>query len=264
MKFFCRSGTGCFAAMCVFLTLAFAAVFPAIAPAASKAELSAKEILDKVDDLYRGDSARGRMTMTVVTKHWTRSLTVEFWAEGKDKSLYRILQPKKEQNTATLRVGNDIWNYLPKVNRVIKLPSSMMSASWMGSHFTNDDLVKESRFTDDYTFEKSFEGKRDGGDVVEITCHPKEDAPVVWGKVVVEIGTEHYLPHWLKYYDEDGKLARTMSFSKTKQMGGRLIPTEVTLIPESDPGEKTVVTYEEVEFDVPLDKQIFSLRNLER
>ena len=123
-------------------------------------ELTAREMLDKVDDLYRGVSSQGKMTMTIVTAHWTRSLSLEFQSKGKDKSLVRILAPVKEKGTATLRSGNEIWNYLPKVNRVVKLPSSMMSASWMGSHFTNDDLVKQSRFTEDYTFQIGFQGKR--------------------------------------------------------------------------------------------------------
>ncbi len=149
--------------------------------------LSAKEILDKVDDLYRGESSHGKMSMTIVTAHWTRNLELEFWNKGKDKSLIRILAPEKEAGTATLRVGNEIWNYLPKVNRVIKLPSSMMSASWMGSHFTNNDLVKESRFTEDYNFEKSFEGVRGDRKVIEIDCQPKPEAAVVWGKVVVTV-----------------------------------------------------------------------------
>lgn len=111
-----------------------------------------------MDDLFRGKSSQGLMTMTVVTKHWKRTLTMQWWSKGKDRSLVRILAPKKEAGTATLRVGNDVWNYLPKVKRVIKLPSSMMSGSWMGSHFTNDDLVKESRMADDYTFKITFQG----------------------------------------------------------------------------------------------------------
>ena len=131
----------------------YLSVHPALAES-----LTAKEILDKVDDLYRGTSSHGKMTMEVVTSHWNRTLSLEFWSKGKDKSLVRILAPLKEKGTATLRSGNEIWNYLPKVNRVVKLPSSMMSASWMGSHFTNDDLVKQSRFADDYTFEVTRQG----------------------------------------------------------------------------------------------------------
>lgn len=225
--------------------------------------LTAEEILNKVDDLYRGTSSHGRMTMTVVTAHWKRTLSLELWSKGKDRSLIRILAPLKEKGTSTLRSGNEIWNYLPKVNRVIKLPSSMMSASWMGSHFTNDDLVKDSRFTQDYTFRISFEGKRDGEDVVEITCTPKPDAPVVWGKVQVLVRRVDYLPAVIRYYDEDLRLARTMVFSDFRILSGRSLPTLMTLTPEDKPGEKTEVSYQEIHFDVSLSDTFFSLRNLQ-
>jgi outer membrane lipoprotein-sorting protein len=225
--------------------------------------LTAKAILDKVDDLYRGTSSHGKMTMEVVTAHWRRTLSLEFWSKGKDKSLIRILSPLKEKGTATLRSGNEIWNYLPKVNRVIKLPSSMMSASWMGSHFTNDDLVKESRFSDDYTFKITHEGARDGVEIVELTCTPKPEAPVVWGKVDVTVRRSDFLPIVILYYDENMHLARTMTFSRVKEWSGRKLPTVMTLTPADKPGEKTTITYQEIHFDVSLSDEIFSLRNLQ-
>ncbi len=227
-------------------------------------QLSPKEILDKMDDLFRGKSSEGRMTMTIATAHWTRTLTLEFWSEGKDKSLIRILAPKKEKGTATLRVENDIWNFLPKIKRVIKLPSSMMSASWMGSHFTNDDLVKESRMAEDFTFELTFRGKRGGQEIIQVTCYPKPEAAVVWGKVLVTVRAEDWLPLNSKYYDEDFKLARTMVFSKINLLGDRTIPTLMTVIPEDKPNEKTEVLYEKMIFDLDLPENTFSLRRLQR
>lgn len=201
--------------------------------------------------------------MQVVTSHWSRTLSLEFWSKGKDKSLVRILAPLKEKGTATLRSGNEIWNYLPKVNRVVKLPSSMMSASWMGSHFTNDDLVKQSRFADDYHFEITQQGMRDGLDIVEITCIPKPEAPVVWGKVEVVVRRSDYLPLVTRYYDEGLKLARTMTFSDVKTWSGRALPTVMTLTPEDKSGEKTQVSYDSITLDVSLDDSFFSLRNLQ-
>jgi outer membrane lipoprotein-sorting protein len=226
--------------------------------------LTADEILDRVDDLYRGQSSQGNMTMAIKTEHWSRELAMEFWSLGKDKSLYRILAPKKDKGTATLKNGNDIWNYLPKVKRTIKLPSSMMSQSWMGSHFTNDDLVKDSRFADDYTFEKTYEGKRDGRSIYEITCIPKDNAPVVWGKVVVIVEIETYLPLMIYYYDESLKLSRTMYFSDIKKLDDRDLPSVVKIIPADKPKEMTIVDYSNVQFDVPIDASFFSLRNLEK
>ncbi len=176
----------------------------------------------------------------------------------------RILAPKKEKGTTTLRSGNNIWNYLPKVKRVIKLPSSMMASSWMGSHFTNDDLVKESRMVDDYTFTITFRGEREGRNIAKVTCIPKPDAAVVWGKVVVTVEEENYLPINLLYYDEDLNLARTMTFTDVGKMGGRMIPSLMRIIPADKPRESTVIKYHEVVFNLPLKDTMFSLRSLQR
>jgi len=238
----------------------------AAAPLPSQAETSAraKDLLDKVDDLYRGKSAHGRMTMKVTTTHWTREMSLEFWDQGKDRSLLRILAPLKEKGTATLKAGKEMWNYLPKVKRVIKVPSSMMGGSWMGSHFTNDDLVKESRMADDYDTEISFEGMRDGLEVIELSSIAKKNAAVVWGKLVTLIRKADNLPLRLDYYDEDLRLARRMTFSAIKKMGGRLVPTVSRMVPTDKPNESTEITYQEVEFDVDLPDDLFTLRSLER
>ncbi len=228
------------------------------------AELTPRQILDRVDDLYRGESAHGKLTMKVKTEHWAREMTAEFWSLGKEKSLIRILAPKKEKGTATLKNGNKIWNYLPKVKRTIKVPSSMMGGSWMGSHFTNDDLIKESRMADDYDFSIGFQGEREGQKIIEIICKPKEDAAVVWGKVVVEVLAEGYLPVKQLYYDEDMNLARTMVFSAPQKMGDRIVPSLMRVVPTDKPSEFTEVKYDEMKFDVKLSNQQFSLRALQR
>jgi outer membrane lipoprotein-sorting protein len=253
-----------------FLRTAFLAIMTCIlllnqTPAGAQEQpLTPKQILDKVDDLFRSRSSHGFATMAVATAHWKRTLSLEMWSKGKDKSLFRILAPKKEKGIATLRSGNDIWNYLPKVNRVIKLPSSMMAASWMGSHFTNDDLVKESRMADDYTFETTFTGEDGGEEVVEVTCYPKAEAAVVWGKVLVRARLKDYLPLFVKYFDEDLRLARTMTFSRVAELGGRRIPAMVTMVPEEKPEESTIIDYEKMEFDIGLEDDFFSLRTLQR
>jgi len=226
--------------------------------------LTARELLDRVDDLFRGTSSHGVMTMKVTTAHWSRELKLEEWSEGKEKTLIRILAPKKERGTATLKVGKDIWNFLPKVKRVIKLPSSMMGDSWMGSHFTNDDLVKDSRMADDYDYEATFRGEKDGEAVTELTCKPKPDAAVVWGKIVLRLRDRDLMPLGGDYYDEDMKLARKMVFSGFRDMGGRLLPAEMTILPSDKPKESTAVVYESLEFDSTLDKGTFSLRNLQK
>ncbi len=202
--------------------------------------------------------------MTVKTAHWKRTLDIEFWDKGKTRSLFRILAPKKEAGTATLRSGNDLWNFLPRVDRVIKLPSSMMSASWMGSHFTNDDLVKETRMADEYLYRITDQGERAGRPVVELTCDAKPTAAVVWGQVVVTVDRERYLPIEIRYFNEDRSLARTLTFSDVKTLGGRELPSVLTLVPRDKPDESTVVRYERLDFNVHLDDDFFSLRTLQR
>tara|TARA_B100000949_G_C14244619_1_gene435217 strand:- start:308 stop:1063 length:756 start_codon:yes stop_codon:yes gene_type:complete len=236
-----------------------------IAPGqAEEIQHTPKEILEKVDNLFRENSSHGTSTMSITTRHWKRTLRMEYWSKGKEKSLIRILSPKKEKGTATLRSGNNLWNYLPKVKRVIKLPSSMMSASWMGSHLTNDDLVKETRMADDFTYEVTFHGERGGQKVVEVTCIPKEDAVVVWGKVAVLARVADYLPVELKYFDEDFKLARTLIFSDIREFGGKTIPATMSMTPADKPHESTVMTYEQITFGEDYEDGFFSLRNLQK
>jgi len=233
-------------------------------PARAETPKTPKEILDFLDDLYRADSSHGKMSMKVVTANWSRELTLEQWTKGKKLSLVRILAPQKEKGSATLRADLDVWNFLPKVDRVVKISSSMMSGSWMGSHYTNDDLVKQSRFADDFTYVVSFQGKRDGHEIVELTMTPKPDAAVVWGKIVASCRTADIMPVKVDYFDEDLKLARTMSFSDYKKIGGRLIPAVNRMTPMDKPGEYTEMHYQEFDFNVPIEDSFFSLRNLQK
>ena len=131
--------------------------------------------------------------------------------------ILKVLKPKKEKGLATLRVDKNVWNYMPKVKRVVKIPSSMMSSSWMGSHFTNDDLVKQSRMAEDYTFSITYEGMKDGEEVIEITCLPNKEAAVVWGKVEVVVYADNHIPLRMIYYDEDLLLSRTLEFTNIQK-----------------------------------------------
>ncbi|MBN1608892.1 MAG: outer membrane lipoprotein-sorting protein [Polyangiaceae bacterium] len=227
----------------------------------AEATASARDILNRVDDLYRGRSAHGTMSMKVTHPNYERELVMEFWSQGTDKSLIRILQPKKERRTSTLKNGNNIWNYLPKVDRTIKIPSSMMGGSWMGSDFTNDDLVKEHRMAVDYDarFTSSSATPKDA---IEITCTPKPNAPVVWGKVVVRVRRADLIPLQTTYYKENGAEARRLTFSDVRELGGRKLPTTMTMIPVDKPGHSTVVTYQELKFDVSLPANLFTVAHL--
>ena len=231
----------------------------------SKADnISPEKILNNVDDLYRSNASHSILTLSVTTVNWQRTLTLEQWSKGEDKSLIKVLKPKKEKGLATLRVDKNVWNFLPKVKRVVKIPSSMMSSSWMGSHFTNDDLVKQSRMAEDYAFSITFEGMKDGKEIIEVTCLPNKEAAVVWGKVEVVVYADDYLPLRMIYYDEDLLLSRTLEFTNIEMMNGKIIPTKMSMIPTNELGESTTVKWEEIQFDVTIDDEFFSLRKLQQ
>jgi hypothetical protein len=178
-----------------------------------------------------------------------------------DQSLIRILAPKKERGMATLKNGNNIWNYLPKVDRTIKIPSSMMGGSWMGSDFTNDDLVKEHRMAEDYVSQFTSSAGI-AQDLIEITCTPKPNAPVVWGKVVVRARRADLVPREVLYYKENGALARKLTFSEIREIDGRKIPTKMTMVPVKKKGHRTVVSYKKIQFDVSVGERLFTVANL--
>lgn len=224
----------------------------------------AREILQQVDDMWRGDSSHTILTMRVKTAHYTRNMRLEGWSKGKEKTLVRILTPLKEKGMATLKSGNNIYSYLPRTDRTIRLTSGMMMGSWMGSHFTNDDLVKESRMDEDYEPTISFEGERDNKNIIEFTLIPKPDAAVVWDKVVLSVLSDGYLPLIEYYYDEDMNIARTITFSKIEQMAGRLIPTVMRVVPADKPDEFTEIIYEKLELNIKLSDAFFSLSSLKR
>lgn len=219
------------------------------------------EIMRRMDELYRSKTSYSDVQMEIVTPHWQRTLEMKIWTEGVDKTFIRILAPKKEEGMGTLRMGSEMWNYLPKTNKVMKIPPSMMMGSWMGSDFTNDDLVEEFTYVDDYTFEwATVDSPEDGALYVKAT--PKEDVPVVWGYLVMAVREDDYVPLWEKYYDEKGRLMRTLIFSDVREYGERVLPSTMEMIPANKEGNKTVIRYTNATFDVPLDSNVFSLRNL--
>ena len=221
------------------------------------AEPTIEELLDATDDVNRGASSKSTITMQVKTKRYERTMTMDAWSRGEEDSLIRITAPAKDAGTTTLKVGDDMWNYIPKIDRTMKIPPGMMSGAWMGSHFSNDDLVKSNRLADEFTYEK--ESVVDG--VYTIVCTAKPDAAVVWGKVVVKV-REDKIPLEVGYYDEDGELARKLTFSDVRQLGGRTVPATMLLEPADRPGEFTKITTTAMDFDVKFDDRTFSLQSL--
>jgi outer membrane lipoprotein-sorting protein len=189
-----------------------------------------------------------------------RDISMKIWSLG-DKVLIRLESPQDEAGTAILKVDSAIWYYLPKSNRTVKVPPAMAMTSWMGSDFTIDDLVKESFLARDYSITMSFQGTRGGVAVYEYTLTPKPDAAVVWGKIILQIRQADSVPTWQGYYDEDGQLVRSLTFSDYKTMSGRLIPTRLVMQPAGKSGAKTTIEYKDIAFDIPINEETFSLPN---
>ena len=241
-----------------------AILFPSPLVSQTPGSRSPQEIVDYVDHLLRGKSSHGTMIMDIVTDNWTRRLEMELWSLGRDYSLARVLAPRSEAGTATLKIDDQVWNYLPRADRTIKIPPSLMMGSWLGSHFTNDDLVKESQLVDDYDIALGFEGRRDGVLVWEFRLTPRPEAAVVWGRIEEQVRQHDVMPVWVRYYDDDGVLVRTLTFADYRVMGGRLVPAVMTIVPEDKQGEHTTLRYEKLAFDLDLKPGFFSLRNLRR
>ena len=231
-------------------------------------EPTVEELLRRTDDLLRGESSQGRMTMRIKTARWEREITMSTWSKGSEKTLIRIEAPAKEKGIATLKVENDIWNYLPKVDRTIKVPASMMAGSWMGSHFSNDDLVREYRFTEDFTCEFIDPPAAAEGHAAEdhwvIRCVPNPDAPIVWGKVVIQVRRSDELVDEVTYFDERDRLVRTAVYSDITDLDGRKMPTRIRILPADEPDEYTEIVYEELSFDIEIDDRTFTLQALRR
>ena len=219
-------------------------------------------ILKKIDDLYRSQTSAAELTMTIVTPNWQRTLVLRGWTKGQDRMFIRILSPLKEQGVGTLKIDNEMWNYFPKTDKVMKLPPSMMMSSWMGSDFTNDDLVKEYKLAEDFQSRFIQPGNAEPG-VLYIESRPKEGLPIIWDKSVAAVRESDLIPLWQDFYDERGTLVRSLRFADVKTFGARRVPSVMEMVPRTKEGYKTVIRYQKLQFDVPIAEEIFSLRNLQ-
>ncbi|MDT8445173.1 MAG: outer membrane lipoprotein-sorting protein [Desulfuromonadales bacterium] len=222
--------------------------------------LDVQSLIREIEQQYMGASSHALTTMQVRTAHWERTLEMEAWSLGRDYFLVRILEPAKERNVATLKRDRQVWNYLPKVDRIIKIPPSMMGGSWMGSHITNDDLVKANHIDEDYNLRLLDETATHY--VVE--CLPKAEAAVVWGKIVYRIRKAPRVPEQVDYYDEELVRVRETHFDDVQQIGERIVPLRLTVLPLEKPEEMTVLQYHDLVYDLPLNETFFSLRNLKQ
>ena len=223
---------------------------------------TAREVVDRAEEALWGTTLQARLTMTVKTPRWQRALELQAWIDRPRRSFIRIFGPAKEAGIASLRIGAEMWNYLPAVERTIKIPPSMMMQPWMGSDFTNDDLVKESSLVDDYTHRLIGSDTVGGTPSYVVESIPKPDAPVVWGRIVFRVRKADFLPVREEFYDERGALVRVMSFSNVRALGGRTIPTRWEMRPVGKPDNVTTVVMTSATYDAPIPADVFSQRNL--
>ncbi len=222
----------------------------------------AQDIIKKLEKNLRGDYMYATMQMIVTSKRGQRTVKIESWAKGNDKSFIKILYPKQDQGITFLKVDTQMWQYIPKIERTIKIPASMMLQSWMGSDFTNDDMVKESSLEEDYSAKLLSKN----GNVATIELSPKENAAVVWGKIVVEADVQNAVPVEEIFYDDMMQKVRVLTFSKVERHGSHMVPMMMELKP-LDPQKKknsTKVIYEKVDFDAHIDSSYFTKQALKR
>ena len=224
----------------------------------------AKEIVAKSDELIKSKSSYAEFSMEIIKTDWSRSFGMKSWALEPDYAIIYVTAPARDKGTVTLKRKKEVWNWIPAAQKVIKIPPSMMLQSWMGSDFTNDDLVKESSVVNDYTHTIVREERYNDYDCYVIESIPKEDAGVVWSKLLIWISKEYYFQLKVEFYDEDDFLVKTYVGTDIKEMDGRTFPTHWEMLPEDRPGEKTTFTYEKIKFNYPVNESFFSERNMKR
>jgi len=225
-------------------------------------EFTAKEIIKKADDKGRGLTNQGTMTLTIVRPDWTRSISLKSWSKGTEYSLIYITAPVKEKGQVFLKRQKDMWNWVPSIERMIKIPPSMMMQSWMGSDYTNDDLVKESSVVVDYTHKLLGKETIRDQECYKIELIPLPDAPVAWGKVITWITVVGFNQWKAEYYDEDMEIINILNAYNIKRMGDRDIPTKLEIEPVGKKGNKTILEMTSAVFNKPIADSFFSLQNM--
>ena len=225
---------------------------------------NASDIIKRADENRRGNSSYSEITMTIVRPTWTREIGIKSWTKGTDLSLTLITSPARDKGQSFLKRGRDLWNWQPSIGRTIKMSSSVMGQSWMGSDFTNDDMVRESSIVNDYTHRLERTERVRGTDCYKLILTPKENSAVVWGKVIMWISTSDFVEIKTEFYDEDDELVNTLNAYDVKSFGGRRLASRVEVVPADKPNQKTVMTINKYEFNMAIEDRFFSQQNMQR
>jgi outer membrane lipoprotein-sorting protein len=232
-----------------------------VVASAAANEPDATSIVKDAINHWRGLASDSVMTMVIHRPDWERAMTMRAWTKGDDRSLVRVLEPKKDRGNGTLTDDNSMWSFSPKVNRVIKIPSSMMGQSWMGSDFSNKDVARTDDIVDEYEHTMLSVEQVDDVTVYEIESVPHEEAAVVWGREIMRIRADHVvLTH--RFYDQDGELVKTLTSLEIGDMGGRVIALRQRMSKEETPDEWTEIQVDSIDYEVDLKDSLFTLSNL--
>lgn len=225
---------------------------------------NATEIVKKMDANMRGKSSQAVLTIRTVRPTWSREMVVKTWMKGTKYTMILVQAPAKEKGIVFLKRGNEVWNWMPALERNIKLPPSMMANSWMGTDFTNDDLVKESSVIDDYFHKIVGDTVIDNKESYIIEFLPKPNTAVVWGKILVSIDKVNFLELHSEFFDEEGKLINTMNVKNISMMDGRLIPTHMEMIPADKKNQKTELIYQSIRFNRNMEDNFFTTEKMKQ
>lgn len=237
------------------LTIAFAGATNASPP-------DAQDLVNRAETTLWGRTLKADFDMTITTPAWSRTLGIRVWMDRPRKSFLRVIAPAKDAGILSLRIESEMWNYIPAIERTIKVPPSLMLQPWLGSDFTNDDLVKESSIVNDYTHRMLAETMIGESQAYEIESTPKPGSAVVWGRLHYAIRSDG-VPLRVKYFDQGGKLVRTLDYLDIRTMGGRRIPTRWEMRSHEKPGKRTTILIKSIAYDTPIAESTFSMRNLQ-
>jgi outer membrane lipoprotein-sorting protein len=224
----------------------------------------ARDIVRRADEHSRGNTAVSTITIRTIRPTWSKEMSLKVWTRGRSDALILVQSPARDKGIAYLRKSKEVWNWIPTIERNIKLPPSMMSQSWMGTDFTNDDLVKEASIVEDYTHTLVGQEPIDGRSCHKIRMVPRPEAAVVWGQVILWIDRQDMLILHAEYYDEDGGLVNTLHATDIRMLGGRVLPARLEMRPADKKGEMTIMLYHSVIFDQPLPDRFFTTQYMSK
>lgn len=222
------------------------------------------DILQKSLDKLNGESSLGEVEMTIVRPRYTRTMTMKSWSMGNEFFMIYITGPARDKGQVFLKRNTDMWNWIPNISRMIKLPPSMMGQNWMGSDFTNDDLVKMNSLVEEYTHKLLGDEQVDGLSCYKIELIPKPNSSVVWGKINLWVSKEEHYQMKGEYYNEDFELVNTMEASEITQFDDRKLPAKLVMTPLNKPGNQTILVNKNLKFSVDIKEDFFSQQNMKR